>query len=240
MYHMHMKHLLLVALLVLLPLSADAVGSSTTVIKKPQTLRKAERDVFVNKTGKSAKAEEEKQQKESEKKTKDVSYTHGPTGISVKHPPKWETYNLAKNAGFSVYPDEYTLDRVMHVIVDPVPQKKDMSLEELEKWFMNKSTLSTDNLSVDWYIPSFTFISSEDATLFGKPAKKIMYSGEFASEKFQSVQYLTSFDKKIYRVRFSVVPSKFDAALPVFDKMFATLKLKPVKTEVAPKGKTRR
>lgn len=230
-----MKHLFL-TIICLAQAVSPVEAAFRTSVTKPQTLRKEQRDTFENPIGTHALQERAKEKKKSEEQAKDVSFTHRATGISVKHPYNWEAYNLAKNKGFSV---SYG-DMVLAVSAEPIPSKKDMSLEEVEKWFMNKSTLSDSNRLIDWYLPSFNLIATEDATLFGKPAKKFTYTGEVHSVKMGFVQYLTSFDQKLYRVRFSTLPEKLESSMPTLEKLFATLKVKQPQTEVAPKKKTRR
>lgn len=213
-------------------------------VKKPNAIRKIQRETGdINKKGKIQLEQIEKTKKEAGKKIKDVSYLHRSTGIKLKHPYNWEVDELAKDEGFSLSPSNPGIlgaAEIMQVSVQPVPNKKDMSIGELDKWFINKSTLSTNALLIDWYIPSFNLISSEDATLYGKPARKFIYTGESQSVKYKTVRYLASFDKKIYSVSFLTAPENFDAYLPDFEDIFETLTYEQVKKSTSPKGRTRK
>jgi hypothetical protein len=231
-----MKFLLTLAVIIVFPLSTEAAGFNRTSVTKPTTLRKEQRDTFTNPIGESARREQEKNKKAAEEKRKDVTFTHRATGISVTYPYDWKTSNFAKNKGFAAYHGLMS----MSVVVEPALNKKDMTLEEVEKWFLNKATLADSNRLIDWYIPSFHILSTDDTTLFGKPAKKFSYTGETNSVKMSHILYITSFDQKIYRVRFTEFPEHIESARQTLEALLASLTIKPVKTEVAPKGKTRR
>lgn len=173
------------------------------------------------------------------------TYKHRSTGIGFSHPSDWKVEEEGEWFGMMpVYDgvsEKTKRTSMISAWTEAAANKKDMTVEDIEKFFTNKTTLASENLLVDWYVPSFKLLSSEDATLFGKPAKKFTYTGEIASVKQTFVRYLTSFDQKLFTVSYRSAPETFETDLPVFEKFLKSLSLKkPAEKAVKSKGRTRK
>ncbi len=159
-------------------------------------------------------------------------YTSINNPFIFSYPSDWETYDLVKNRGVTISPkdDGVTLksQRPSQVAftVDTGAKKKEYSVTELDQYFMNKATLAGESKLIDWYIPSFKLISSDDDTLFEKPAKRYVYEAEIESKKFKVLTFFSVFDGKFYRVSFRAEPENYDADSAVFfQKIFPSLRL---------------
>jgi hypothetical protein len=234
----------IILLLLFVPFAADAstVAINKTDIKKP-VIRK-NMDPNPLSTQKKKQADQKFWDDIIKQMTEErpyVSYKHQATGIKVKHPDNWKEHEFPKNRGFSIAEDWEKIRSFIQVTVDPIANKKDKSLQEIDIWFMNKATLSPENLLIDWYMPSFNLISSEDSNLFGKPARKYVYTAEVESNKLQFMLYIASIGQKLYAVRYAAQPNAFDSDMRTFEHVFSTLKLTPVEATVKKlQGRTRR
>lgn len=213
----------IIAGLLMFPLIASAATVDRSAIVKP-TRREYQQST---KTPLNYKSPKERAPAITQK-----PYTSINNPYKFSYPSDWETYEFAKSRGVSVFPvdDEMSVSgkrlSMIGLVVTPIAHKKDYSLKEIETYFMTHATMSPETRLSDWYIPSFGFIRSEDATLLGHPAKKYVYTGEWQSKKYKAIEYITSFNNNLYVATYRAEPDYFDSDLPVFEKLLKTIKLK--------------
>lgn len=159
-------------------------------------------------------------------------YTSINNPFIFSYPGDWETDDLVKNRGVIITPEDdgMTLksQRLSQVsfTVDTGAQKKEYTHAELDQYFMNKATLKGESSLIDWYIPSFKLIASQEDTLFEKPAMRYTYEADIESKKFKVTTFISVFDGKFYRVSVRAEPQYFDEDSAVFyQKIFPSLML---------------
>lgn len=229
---------LILALLVLLPATSEAAFSRAG-IKKPVR-------------GRYQSVADQEADRRNAVRRKDpvismVSYTNRGLRIALQHPSDWKSREVRGSAkGFTLVPidDGRTLKSkrpsMISVVAEMLPRKQTMTLEEVEAYVLTHATLSNSSRLSDWYIPSFQLLESGDTTVLGHPGRRYVYTGEQASVKYKAVEYVASFDGKLYTIRFRADPADFEADLAIFEKTLASLTSTKPAVKKAPARRTRR
>ncbi len=109
-------------------------------------------------------------------------------------------------------------------MVYEIPQKRDYSLKELNRRYRNNVALNASGLSYSWFMRSFRTIESGDAKLLGHPARRFQYQGYIGADTYRVMQVVTSFDKKLFDVRYRSDPSIYVKDSPIFEAIFKSLR----------------
>lgn len=161
--------------------------------------------------------------------------------FQFSYPDTWKVDDLSekkiKGVVLSFISDGMSLKTMRNnritLTVEPIAQRKDYSIDEINAFFMNRAERSNEVRLSDWYIPGFELSSAEDTTLFGRPARKFVYKASFASEPYTVIHYVASFNASLYKVQYTGPTDQFSVDESVFDMVFPTLKLKSVQGSVA-------
>jgi|GEM_PF-6492500 len=157
------------------------------------------------------------------------TYKVGP--LSLKYPINWNPMQIKVGSyiGFSINKNadltDLPRDSFMYIAIDP-RQIPDMTTEQLDAYFIRGMTINaTSSVAVDWYVPSFQLQSSEDTTLFGKPARRYKFTGEQSSVMKQGEEVVVSIGSNVYHVTYMSRSKSFAIDYGAFQKILETIKI---------------
>lgn len=157
-----------------------------------------------------------------------VEYANADTGISLTHPDDWEV--TEGRSAFWLKPNwdlaqAGVRDSEILVMVYDIPYERDYSIKELNRRYRNNVALNASGLSYSWFMRSFRTIESGDAKLLGHPARRFQYQGYVGGDQYRVMQIVTSFDHKLYDIRYRSHPSTYVKDSEIFTEIFKSLKL---------------
>lgn len=163
------------------------------------------------------------------------TYKGKASGFTFKYPSDWKVEDaFGKSKGFVMTPvyNDYTLkgkrDTVIAMGIRAMPNKREMSLKDIDTYIMTHSTLSNQETLGDWYIPSFNLEESSDAQIFGQPGRKYVFTGERSSVKYHMIEYVVFMKGELYILSVRSLPEFAKDDVLVFEEMVKTLKKKEV------------
>lgn len=155
------------------------------------------------------------------------TYVSEELGLSLEHPSDWEVKE-GDNAFWLVPTTDLARagrrNTEILVMVYEIPQKRDYSIKELNRRYRNNVALNASGLSYSWFMRSFRSIESGDAKLLGHPARRFQYQGYIGADTYRVMQVVTSFDHKLFDVRYRSDPSIYVKDSPIFEAVFKSLK----------------
>lgn len=156
------------------------------------------------------------------------TYTSTALGITVTHPSDWEAEEGRNSFWLNPTSDLAKAGRrntEILVMAYDIPGDRDYSIKELNRRYRNNVALNAGGLSYSWFMRSFRFIESGDAKLLGHPARRFQYQGTVGSDTYRVMQIVTSFDGKLFDVRYRSDPSIYVKESETFEAIFKSLKI---------------
>lgn len=160
---------------------------------------------------------------------KNTSFTDLENPLRFTYPNTWKATASKTSVGIAPIFDGYSFktkhDSFIGISFKQTPDKKDYTIKQINGYFQSRTTMSNENLLIDWYTPSFNLISSGSTVLMGHDARRFTYTGERMSIKYQYTVIFSSFNGKLYTAYFTSAPETFDLDLPIFESVLKTLKV---------------
>jgi hypothetical protein len=138
------------------------------------------------------------------------------------YPDQWEPYEFVLGEHVRFAGERSSIFVFMTKEVIPLPQEK------YDEYFLRRANLDpvTDTLRVDWYMPSFSFISSRDDTLLAQAARRYSYTAESGSKPVYGEAVITAQGRNVYIVSMiSSSEADFQKDAESFAGVIASLRL---------------